>query len=141
MTEWNKILLLMLSFIICMVMIPVFFEFFGPDRKNDVMKKINWTPKRSRTNSEATVGNIIMRCERHYLPDDIKSRRWFAYVSWLDKDTTFRYGPVRKSSLEAQKDAVRIACEMLLDYYTCLKVEMDNFGLIDSVLSDNTAIE
>jgi len=94
------------------------------------MKKINWKPKNSKTYAKAVVGSIIMYCNMKY-PYGGDRYTWFADVSIQEVSHTVRYGPLRKSINQAKEDAIKIACEMLLDYKECLKIEMANFDLVE----------
>ena len=90
------------------------------------MKKINWKLNSSREYARAQVGCIIMHAD--IAP---ATKRWSADVSIQEQSGTFREGPMRRSMAEAKEDAVRLARELLLDHYTCLKVEMTNFDLVE----------
>lgn len=46
---------------------------------------------------------------------------------------TFRLGSMRKSLVEAKEDVIRLARELLIDYQTCLTIEMKKFDLNSDV--------
>lgn len=91
------------------------------------MKKINWEPKGSNRSTYAQVGSIGMCC-LPYSPRLGKKPQWSAEV-WIIGGPKERNGPRRYSLQKAKDDAVRIACELLLDYQAGLEMEMANFDL------------
>lgn len=101
------------------------------------MKKIKWKSKGPNEYACARVGCIDLYCLLVLTRNSKKI--WFACVSINNGSSgTYyaliknRYGPKRKSLSKAKDDAVRIACEVLLDCYTSLTAEMKNFDLFET---------
>lgn len=108
------------------------------------MKKIQWKPKRPTEYIRAEVGCVVMYISLYYTGKHgvaypcfkrhktaTKTFRWQAEVIIGQRSETLRVGPTRKSMVKAKEDAVRLARELLLDYYVCLKAEMANFDLVE----------
>ncbi len=93
------------------------------------MRKINWTPKRPSKNNNpyvtARIGNVVLHCYSDFKRNS--KCLWYASV-YIDRFG--RHGPMRKSLARTKKDAILLACELLLDYQTSLNIEMRNFDLL-----------
>lgn len=102
------------------------------------MQEIEWKPEGSLTDVHAKIGMIRLYCDFYFVDFDTESSitptsengRWSAHVSILDLASTLRFGPNRRSLVKAKEDAVRIARELLLDYYTSVVGEMSRFDLV-----------
>jgi hypothetical protein len=94
------------------------------------MRKINW--KGSDEYASARVGSINLYCYLQH-PTSNSNYRWFAIVSTSEHKGYYaaevRKGPIRYSLSKAKEDAIRLTCELLIDYQVALDAEKKNFDL------------
>lgn len=88
----------------------------------DMMKTIKW--KVTKSSARATVGGMRLSCS-------LNKTRWYAgvYCMKLELFSSTMCYKTYKTLKEAQEEAVRLACGLLLYIQTCLNIELKNFGL------------
>ncbi len=90
------------------------------------MKKIKWIEQGNNYVS-AFIGCAYLRCFRK------TGNLWSSDVSIDELNMMMRCGPMRKSLLKAKEDAIRLACELLLDSHAVIINEMKNFDLLEDL--------
>ncbi len=90
------------------------------------MQKINWKLGACGYYL-AVVGGLSLYCRKSWKSG--KKVLWYGEVHIRDGCQNSRHGLDRTSVVRAKKDAVKLARELLLDYYAGLLVEMKNFDL------------
>ena len=93
------------------------------------MNKVDWRPRRPTTYVRAKIGSVTLKCHSYTTVGG--NLLWYASVSlniriWA---ALRRQGKTRRSLSEAKNDAVRLACELLVDHQVALTAEMRNFDL------------
>lgn len=91
------------------------------------MKKINWKTSNQSCDTRANLGSARFHCIS--LRTFTGKRRWYAIVYFDRNAIGRRIGPFRHSLLKAKEDAMRLGCEMLLDFHESIITEMRSFGL------------
>ena len=92
------------------------------------MKKVKWEQAGTGMSYHARIGAIIMHVYTYRTK--LNGKRWYAYVNASGLCRNNKQGRLRRSPLDAQKDAVELAREMLLDHHEALLQEMKRFDLI-----------
>lgn len=94
------------------------------------MRKIEWKSEGSDQDVTAKIGLVMLHCSLYFTSGS--KRIWRANTSIKQIAATTRYGPIRHSLSKAKIDAIRLACELLLDYHASIVAEMKNFDLSDN---------
>jgi hypothetical protein len=91
------------------------------------MKDIKWDV--SKYSANVKVGGVQLSCQQ-YVSLRTRKIKWYA-VAYCPRirNCEMRFGPYREILDMAQEDAVRLACELLFEYQTCLNAELKNFGV------------
>ena len=91
------------------------------------MKKINWIISKYADGQVAHSTTEIGVMKLHCTPTYTKTKRqWYASV-FFDYGKPGIYGLNRDTRSEAQKDAIKLAHQMLLDYQECVDEELKSF--------------